>query len=135
MSRRACANLLTQLAQAVRSKATAAASPSQQIAFSPLCSSARAAVAAASSFRDSAVFSGAVRSFSSSRAILTGNLVNVLSEEIKHEEESYAKPEEIVSGPPAPFTLLESADGDTLVTLVREGRRSTRHRAGSTLPS
>jgi hypothetical protein len=60
-----------------------------------------------------------VRSFSTSQSAFTSNLINVLKEEIKHEEEGYEKPEEIKSGPPAPFTLQDSADGDTLLTLVR----------------
>jgi hypothetical protein len=51
--------------------------------------------------------------------IQTSNLLSVLEEEIKHENDTYAKPAEIASGPPAPFTLLENGDGDTLLTLVR----------------
>ena len=59
-----------------------------------------------------------IRGLSTSPRILTSNLLNVLGEEIKHEQESYAKPAEIVSGPPAPFTLQDNGDGDTLLTLV-----------------
>lgn len=60
----------------------------------------------------------ALRSITTS-PLLGSNLLNVLKEEIKHEKEGYAKPQEIASGPPAPFTLSEASDGDTLLTLVR----------------
>jgi complement component 1 Q subcomponent-binding protein len=57
-----------------------------------------------------------------SRALWTSgstlNLASVLSEEIKVESEGYAKPQEIASGPPAPFTLTEEP-ADTLLTLKR----------------
>ena len=77
-----------------------------------------------------------IRSFQTSMRIQTSNLLAVLDEEIKHENESYEKPAEIASGPPAPFTLLENGDGDTLLTLVRERgitRNSETHHHLSTL--
>ena len=78
------------------------------------------AAAANPSASSSAAMMGSalLRGLSTSPRILTSNLLNVLGEEIKHEQESYAKPAEIVSGPPAPFTLQENGDGDTLLTLV-----------------
>jgi complement component 1 Q subcomponent-binding protein len=56
------------------------------------------------------------RAFWTSRSTL--DLASVLSEEVKVESEGYAKPQEIASGPPAPFTLTEEP-ADTLLTLKR----------------
>lgn len=46
------------------------------------------------------------------------DLAKVLAEELAVEEEGYAKPPEVASGPPAPFTLSE-VPGDTLLSLTR----------------
>jgi hypothetical protein len=65
-----------------------------------------------------------IRGLTSSASVF-GRLVEILRDEIKHEKENYAKPGEIAAGPPAPFTLSESSDGDTLLTLVRASGRSS----------
>eukprot|EP01026_Neomeris_dumetosa_P083365 TRINITY_DN96689_c0_g1_i1.p2 TRINITY_DN96689_c0_g1~~TRINITY_DN96689_c0_g1_i1.p2 ORF type:complete len:238 (+),score=42.53 TRINITY_DN96689_c0_g1_i1:146-859(+) len=48
----------------------------------------------------------------------TKKLVDKLSEEVKHEQESYEKPDVLAGGPPAPFVLQEK-EIDTLLTLKR----------------
>eukprot|EP00197_Chlamydomonas_leiostraca_P009686 CAMPEP_0202866046 /NCGR_PEP_ID=MMETSP1391-20130828/7104_1 /ASSEMBLY_ACC=CAM_ASM_000867 /TAXON_ID=1034604 /ORGANISM="Chlamydomonas leiostraca, Strain SAG 11-49" /LENGTH=244 /DNA_ID=CAMNT_0049545955 /DNA_START=16 /DNA_END=750 /DNA_ORIENTATION=+ len=58
------------------------------------------------------------RTFWSSAPSCSSSLVNILKDELKHENQSYAKPDVIASGPPAPFTLSE-APGDTMLTLTR----------------
>lgn len=58
------------------------------------------------------------RTFWTSAPSKTTSLVNILKEELKHESQSYVKPDAIASGPPAPFTLSE-APGDTMLTLTR----------------
>eukprot|EP00890_Picochlorum_soloecismus_P002961 jgi/Picsp_1/3666/NSC_06503-R1_protein len=45
-------------------------------------------------------------------------LAEALDYEIEHERTNYKQPEELLGGPPAPFTLTESK-GDTLMTLTR----------------
>lgn len=45
-------------------------------------------------------------------------LAEALEVEIEHERTNYKQPEELLGGPPAPFTLTESK-GDTLMTLTR----------------
>ncbi|KAG1672917.1 hypothetical protein FOA52_012362 [Chlamydomonas sp. UWO 241] len=62
------------------------------------------------------------RGFTSSSP--TCDLPAVLAEEISVEKESYAKPKEIESGPPAPFTLSETTD-DTLLKLTRSYKGET----------
>ena len=115
MSRRTCATLIAQFATAAaRSRASTQLLTSQ---------STRLFLAANGSFEHSAMSMSVIRAFQASSRIQTANLLHVLDEEIKHENENYAKPSEIASGPPAPFTLLENGDGDTLVTLVRGGSR------------
>ena len=104
MSRRTF-NLIAQIAATARSRTSSfAASRFLMCAFEPSLSPPRAPL---------------IRSFQTSMRIQTSNLLSVLEEEIKHENDTYAKPAEIASGPPAPFTLLENGDGDTLLTLVR----------------
>lgn len=115
MSRRTCANLVAQLA--ARSGVPHQITPSSQSAIRLLVAASNPTSSSVAAVMGSAL----IRGLSTTPRILTSNLLNVLGEEIKHEQESYAKPAEIVSGPPAPFTLQENGDGDTLLTLVGEG--------------
>ncbi len=112
-----CISLLSSLAQQIARRTSTIGSGGLN-----QCGSAAAKALSSASLRNAIAASGGgasmIRSFSSSLPILSSNLVNVLNEEIKHEEESYAKPAEIQSGPPAPWKLLDCADGDTLITLA-----------------
>ncbi|MEW5297782.1 MAG: hypothetical protein WDW36_000966 [Sanguina aurantia] len=47
------------------------------------------------------------------------SLASTLGEEISHEVEDYKKPQELSSGPPAPWVLADDP-GDTLITLKRK---------------
>lgn len=47
------------------------------------------------------------------------SLAKTLGEELSFEKEQYQKPEQISSGPPAPFKLTDTP-GDTLLTLTRQ---------------
>ncbi|GAX79309.1 hypothetical protein CEUSTIGMA_g6750.t1 [Chlamydomonas eustigma] len=117
MSRKSCVNILLQLGLAVRARSGLSSSPLISGSFAGRILS----IEASQIIPDpSDVLKAATRSFSTSQTSFTSNLLKVLKEEIKHEEEGYEKPEEIKSGPPAPFTLQESADGDTLLTLKRK---------------
>lgn len=46
------------------------------------------------------------------------SLAKLLQEEMKYEQDNYAKPEPVAGGPPAPFVLTEEPN-DTLLTLKR----------------
>jgi complement component 1 Q subcomponent-binding protein, mitochondrial len=80
------------------------------------CSRVLANSAVASETSTSAI--SIARTIWSSAPSCSSSLVNILKDELKHETQSYAKPDVIASGPPAPFTLSE-APGDTMLTLTR----------------
>lgn len=48
-------------------------------------------------------------------------LRDTISQEISHEVEDYKKPQEIISGPPAPWIMADEP-GETLITLKRKYR-------------
>jgi len=60
----------------------------------------------------------AARSLATSAGAASAGLAEILREELVHEKDNYQRPEAVAAGPPAPF-VLESAPGDTLLTLRR----------------
>lgn len=57
-----------------------------------------------------------IRAFGTTRMAPSSSLSEILGSEIDYERENYARPEELASGPPPPFTLTESP-GDAILTL------------------